>query len=251
MISWVSFTRDGRRAFFSLGHDNAIAESTLGNPACEPANESLRDFWSGDGIADNSASGRHGSIENGVQFAPGLVGQAFSFDANDGYIQVGGPAMARWTLPAPSTLSLWIKLRRAAGQRELLVEQRQRDGTPHWRMLRSPDGRIGFEASARPAPFAISTQAPVSSGAWLHVRIVFTESQVRLYLNGVRQSERDFRLVPDEQSTLRFGGGALGGSFAGLIDEVTVHTGAPTDPQILASHRAFVSACVSPETHGR
>ena len=49
----------------------------------------LVSWWPGDGHADDVAGGNHGTLLNGATFAPGVVGQAFSFDGVDGYVEIG------------------------------------------------------------------------------------------------------------------------------------------------------------------
>jgi hypothetical protein len=137
-----------------------------------------------------------------------------------------------------------MKFTQPLGQEEVFLEKRLTGGGLNWRMLHSRDGRIRFEAPAQPNPVVLST-ASVPSDVWQHLTLLNTGTRIRLYLNGVRQSERDHRLVADAEGTVRLGGAASGGYFAGLIDEITIHTGEFTDEQIYKQHRAFVSACVS------
>jgi len=47
--------------------------------------------WSGDGNANDSVDGNHGTLAGGATFAPGMVGQAFSFDGVDDLVFIGDP----------------------------------------------------------------------------------------------------------------------------------------------------------------
>src|SRR5262249_39743448 len=53
---------------------------------CVRAPSGLVGWWPGEGNANDAAGENRGTIQNGVGFSPGKVGQAFSFDGVDDYI---------------------------------------------------------------------------------------------------------------------------------------------------------------------
>lgn len=55
---------------------------------CVPAPSGMVSWWPGDGNAGDIAGGNHGTLVNGATFAPGMVGQAFSFDGTDDAVEV-------------------------------------------------------------------------------------------------------------------------------------------------------------------
>jgi hypothetical protein len=55
---------------------------------CTPPPTNIVSWWSGDGNANDIAGVNHGALQNGVTFAPGKVGQAFSFDGIDDFVSV-------------------------------------------------------------------------------------------------------------------------------------------------------------------
>jgi hypothetical protein len=85
-------TREMSKALFGGGlvfllvltlASHAVAQSCLQPPA------GLVSWWPGDGNANDIQDGNHGTLQNGVTFAPGMVGQAFSFDGVDDYVDLG------------------------------------------------------------------------------------------------------------------------------------------------------------------
>ncbi len=60
---------------------------------CVPAPSGLVSWWDADSVSGTTAfdiqGGNDGTLQNGATFAPGLVGQAFSFDGVNDHILVG------------------------------------------------------------------------------------------------------------------------------------------------------------------
>jgi hypothetical protein len=63
-------------------------------------------WWPGDGNASDASDGYPGVTLGGVAFAPGMVGQAFSFDGVDGDVWIG--AKPNSTAPDGLTIDTWI-----------------------------------------------------------------------------------------------------------------------------------------------
>jgi hypothetical protein len=57
-------------------------------PLCVPPSANLVSWWPGEGSALDIIGGNNGTLRNGATFAPGMVGQAFSFDGVDDYVSV-------------------------------------------------------------------------------------------------------------------------------------------------------------------
>lgn len=63
-------------------------------------------WWTGDGNSDDVVAGYHGIRVGGTSFALGRVGQAFSFDGIDDYIEIAhNPNL---DLPQEVTMEMWI-----------------------------------------------------------------------------------------------------------------------------------------------
>ena len=69
-----------------LGAAPAGGAAQAAGCALVPAN--LVSWWPGEGTAVDVRGGADGTLDNGVAFAPGLVGQAFSFDGYDDVVRV-------------------------------------------------------------------------------------------------------------------------------------------------------------------
>ena len=62
--------------------------------------------WSGDGAPTDSTGINNGALQGGVTFAPGLFGQAFSFDGTSGSVLV--PDSPSLDVTTQFTLAAWI-----------------------------------------------------------------------------------------------------------------------------------------------
>jgi hypothetical protein len=67
----------------------------------------LVSYWAGNGNANDSVGPNSGTLVNGVTFAPGLFGQAFSFNGNS-YVQAGTIGLP--TGNQDRTLDLWFNI---------------------------------------------------------------------------------------------------------------------------------------------
>ncbi len=66
-------------------------------PGCIQPPAGLVIWWPGDGNANDFIGGNHGVVQNGAAFAPGLVGEAFSLDSVDDFVEV--PDSPSFTCP--------------------------------------------------------------------------------------------------------------------------------------------------------
>src|SRR5438105_9651082 len=55
---------------------------------CAPPPPDIVSWWPGDGDANDIQGNNDGTLQNGATFAAGLVGQAFSFDGVNDYVEV-------------------------------------------------------------------------------------------------------------------------------------------------------------------
>jgi hypothetical protein len=209
------------------------------NADCEPFSCSglgMVSYWEGESNASDSYGTHNGTLMNGVTFAPGKVGQAFSFDGVDDYINAGNFI----TNYSQFTFSFWTKM----------------NSYP------DPDYMTPFcqgEAAFPPDPnyfcFYTSTSAGSSglqvrwldmrttisfgTGAWNHIVVTYDGSDIRQYLNSVLVNAGAY---PPQSignaNPLLFGKGyAYPGYlvttyFSGLIDELAIFNRALTPAEI-------------------
>src|SRR5580698_5793604 len=74
--------------------------------SCPATPPGIAAWWPGDGNANDIVDGHRGTLVGGVAFAPGEVGEAFSFDGATGYVRI--PSKASLQPPSAISISAWV-----------------------------------------------------------------------------------------------------------------------------------------------
>lgn len=166
----------------------------------------------------------HGStyiIYNPTFSSSGIKGSALSFTADRQGVGLGGV-----NLPAPWTLSFWIK---------------QTSNVANATLLSSRDGAAILLRDTATGGIAIKTpenvtayKASIPNNTWLAVSLVNSGKSTSLYIDG-RFSE-----TVDVSSPLPLAAiGAFNKSFRGLLDELSIYDAELTADQILTNYKAI------------
>ena len=136
----------GGNIFVSGGGRPAISSAELLVPASDyqhPAG--LVAYWPGDGNADDDVGGNHGTLRGRALFAPGRVGQAFSFDGNSSYVSVLHNANIAFETH-DFTVQLWVNFASLGGE-QVVIEKWTQDGAFGWTLTKlSPGDERGGNA---------------------------------------------------------------------------------------------------------
>jgi opacity protein-like surface antigen len=102
--------------------------STAAAQQCVQPPAGLVSWWPGDGSADDIANGNDGTLQKGTTFAQGMVGQAFSLDGVDDYVQV--PHHPSLNPASALTIEAWIHSASTEGPRVIVAKWN--DDTGDW-----------------------------------------------------------------------------------------------------------------------
>jgi hypothetical protein len=81
---------------------------------CVPKPSGLVGWWPGDGFAADAAGTNSGTLQGGSSYATGQVGQAFSLNGANGYVQV--PDSPLWAFGTNDfSIELWADFANASG----------------------------------------------------------------------------------------------------------------------------------------
>ncbi len=218
------------------------AASAVGQ--CEGPAAGRVSWWQAEGNALDSADGNHGTLQGGVTFQPGAVGQAFGLDGVNDHVFI--PDAANLDGMAQLSVEAWAKFAMI---------------TPgKWQWIISKGSAIGFGSNSYSLWLAgdnLKIQAAVESATGLntvgapdvivpnrfyHVAFTYDGTAIRLYLDGLFRGQG--LLNGSVRNTFfpvfigrRSGGGVdgRGDVIGGAIDEVKLYSRALTSDEIVGS----------------
>ena len=229
-----------------------------GPPSPIQAPDGLVAWWPGDGNANDIIGGNHGTLRNGATFAPGMVGQAFSFDGSGTYVNIPDSP----SLDVPSiTVAAWINIRRHRRA------QQDYNFASRWFVVPAPGvlGQLSWEFGIRGERLGAliasdcSTNDNVQISAntlatdrWYHIALVVdgTKKVAGLYLDGQLEEQgviSGFCGTSDTLLQISDGRGD-GSGINGLIDEFQIFNRALEDGEIKAIYDAGSAGLALPDT---
>jgi len=230
---------------------------------CDPPPSGLVSWWRAEGSGADSVGTNHGTLFNAVAFTPGEVNQSFDLDGISAHIRV--PDSPSLRLTNAITIEGWIYPTAVGGayhdifsKWDIVAFQDQRCyGTGI-----VPDGTFAFTLCPYGTTTTIVIYSPtvVPANQWTHFVDTYDGSSVKIYLNGVLQTEAVYNLgiFPGNSAVgigASVGQGAPGqfiSPFKGKIDEISIYNRALTPDEVQglynagAAGKCFVPRCVPP-----
>jgi hypothetical protein len=216
--------------------------------SCTAPPSGMVSWWGGDNNALDMIGTNHGTLQGGATFAPGMVGQAFSFDGVDDYIEV--PHSASLNLTGGLTLETWFKVR-SAGYATLFSKSDSNgsQSVTSYGFQIDPDGSINVALyGTYPADNWTTAAGLVTTGQWYHVALTWDgtygpSDNVKLYLNGALVQTWTKSLAPLNVTTQTLTLGSMKpptyyGHMDGLIDEAGIFNRALSAEEIAAIYAA-------------
>jgi hypothetical protein len=210
---------------------------SLLTPSWAAAMPSPVSVWSAEGNATDSVGTNNGST-NATSYAPGKIGQAFSFNGYTSYVLVGDSV----TLDRPNvtnaiSVCAWIKwdgvpkpdlcpiLRKAVSYGVANYPWMTYDfvlGNNGALVLNLSDGSSGGQIAG-----VSSSAGAITAGQWYFVAATYDGAQAKVYVNGVLAGTAAVTLhVGNREGPLYIGATspfANNNNFGGLIDEVELY----------------------------
>jgi len=199
-------------------------------------------WWRAESNALDSAGANHGMLSNGVMFAEGEVGQAFTFNGvNQSVIIPDAPALR----PASVTLEAWVKLNTTVGRQYLFSKLVGFVNYESYALyLELPGGIVGRVGDITNFGTTISAGNLVT-GRWYHVAYTFEGvfKQQFLYLDGVpiASGTGNKSIGYDAQPVLLGRDNFNGGPnffFNGSLDEPAIYNRALSRAEIASIYQA-------------
>jgi hypothetical protein len=209
--------------------------------SCVPPPAGLISWWAGEGSAADTFGLNNGTLVGGVTFAPGEVGQAFSFNGTSQYVDV--PNSASLSPMNSLTLEVWIYPTQSAPYPSIIKKagegSQQQDG---YSLEIDPGGVAFWVFVSGGSGWVGSAYASLPLNQWSHLAGVYDGTNISIYLNGVLAGtpvHAPGQVVPSGND-LQIGHDPSNptGYFSGLIDEASVYNTALSAAQIQAIYNA-------------
>ncbi|MFC1788202.1 LamG-like jellyroll fold domain-containing protein, partial [Patescibacteria group bacterium] len=174
----------------------------------------------------------HGTLKNGATYAAGKVGQAFSFDGVDDYVETDASSI--FDVGDAFTIEAWINpslLRDHAG----IVSKNIRGTGSGYTYMSTiyANGSMGFYTPA--SGWQYSSTDLITVGAWHHVAWVYDGDSIDFYHNGTYDSSISVSITDRTSDTMKIGKWYSSNStyvYGGLIDEVSYYNRALSSTEL-------------------
>lgn len=223
----------------------------VANPVCTPQVSGLVSMWKGEWNANDAFGSSSGTLQNGATFAPGKVGQAFSFDGVDDYVSV--PKNSAWAFGSNDfSINLWTKfnvVRSGAfgGLPNVFVGQDEGGSNLNkWVFYLADDG-LDFHINGSVSAFIGHIPFSPTPGQWYHIAVNRSGSTYSFFVNGTLAGTAvDANPIPDVNAALTIGQAEGLGYFNGLIDELGIYNRSLTAGEIQTIYNAGSSGVCAP-----
>lgn len=189
-------------------------------------------WWPGDGNAPDIAGANHGMLINGAAFAPGMVGQAFSFDGIDDFVEM--PEEGSFDLNNDFTIDAWVKPNDLSSPIPRPIVSKysfagQNWSNSAWELSIRNDGKIQFGVTCGTTDSSqVTPNSVVPIGEFTHIAGVYRPNSIEIYVNGMLQAATTSgtcTAINQNDIPVRIGmriDAAVTTFFNGLIDEVEI-----------------------------
>ena len=230
----------------------SASHSVPSQTLCASPPSGLVSWWPGDGNAIEVVSGNNAALRNGATYAPGTVGQAFSLDGVDDFVNVADNATLEVT--SQFTLEAWIKPNDLSDNHQIISKFGSAGNWAYQIGVTGPSaGSLRSDISGNGTNFD-TLFAPanlLTPGEWAHVATTFNAGNWKLYVNGVEVASKQSSITSiysNGPTTPSIGRDPVGYQyFPGLIDEPSIYNRALSGTEIQAIYNAGTAGKCKPQ----
>jgi hypothetical protein len=213
--------------------------SSASAQTCVPPPAGLVSWWPGGGNATDIVDSNDGTLQGDATFAPGMVGQAFSFDGIDDIVSVPNSPNLNFSSTSPMTVDLWAfrtgtsEVMHFVGKR---IDCGDNSGINYQMGFNTESGEgLGFGAGFGNE---VATGIDLPLNTWTHLAGTFDGTTYRFFIDGQLVAAAAGTLGPTNVAPLLIGGSGTCATFEGLIDEVEIFNRALSTSEIQAIFNA-------------
>ena len=189
----------------------------------DPNASGLISWWRAENNALDSIGNNNGILHGGTTFAPGIVGQTFSFDRVDDYLEIPHSDSLNFEAHQPMSINLWVK-RTSTSDISTIFAKRGDCGSQVHYLLQwyGPENWFVFGSTGAPANGVLTTADKLPLNTWTFISITFDGAIVTMYINGSPVGSNTMHFDPNTVPLTLGAEPACGDFFGGLIDEVKI-----------------------------
>ena len=245
LVSALREKRSETQKTSSARRDPGMLPSLVPAGTCATPPPDMISWWPGENNANDIQGTNNGTLQGGVSFTSGEVGQAFSFNGSDADVKV--PASGSLNVGAGSglTLDLWINPTSASTTEPLIEWNNPAAGVPYgthlWLSVQnSGDIYADLVDTSGNLHILPSSGGVIVAGVYQHVALTYDKASgmATLYRNGVIVAGPTNlgSFTPQTSFDLYFGlrpaGGLAGSRYTGSMDEIEVFNRALTQTEL-------------------
>src|ERR1019366_9359794 len=238
-------------AYGSTNSANALLTVIL-PPSCAPPPSGLVSWWRAEGNGNDAAGTNTATLQGGLSFTNGQVGQCFQFNGVDASLRVPASSTLNVGAGGGLTIECWIDPVSVSAQMPIVEWNSGTFGVMFWVAVPTLYGGGGpgslyaglFDTASGSHSLA-TPGGTLSANRYQHVAMTYDKSSgaAALYLNGVVGAQANLGVfTPGTTADLNIGfrpyGGAAGTRFQGQMDEISLYSRALSASEIQAIYNA-------------
>lgn len=208
---------------------------------CIQPPEGQVNWWPGDGNANDIIGGKHGTLQNGATFAPGEVGQAFSFDGVDDYVNIPAPDFTTNTI----TFTAWVNGVPVTGFSGIMYSRNDPQPVGMGYGGGTTAGKLSYTwNNDNPSTYNWDSGLIIPQNQWAFVAVTIDSNKAVAYLcssSGCNSATNSIAHISQTlNGNFRIGSDAVASNrlFRGKIDEISIYNRALTAGEIQAIFNA-------------
>ena len=200
-----------------------VIDSSAGVCVAPPGGpQGLVSWWSGEGDGIDRMGRNPATLQGGVTFAPGRVGQGFSFPAPGGVVTAPSPSLDLTRL----TIEAWVSFDSLPSGFGTIVTKQDDPGYINYSLFVTSSGNLAFYwVDPAGTHSVVSSGVGMMAGVFHHVAVTVDGTRVRFYVDGVLawDAPQETPLVPVPDGPLVIGTEFVSDQFYGVIDELAIY----------------------------
>jgi hypothetical protein len=222
--------------------------------SCVNPPSGLVSWWKAENDAMDLINGHNGTLQNGVTFTPGEVGQGFGFNGTDSYVNI--PSSAALKPTGSFAFEAWIKYSGNPGAVSsycIAAKGIDAEAAMDWALTVSANNRLRPHINVNGSWHYFDCDTSLSAGTWYHVAMIYDGEHLQGYVNGALDGSANVTgSVQTSDAPLRLGAYApVNGTgskafFTGSIDEASFYNRNLSAGELFAIFKAGSAGKCSP-----